>query len=455
MRTTSLASFSNALRALRRARDGNVASMFALALVPMVGLVGAGIDYGRANAARTELQSALDSTALMLSKEVVNLTQSQLQTKATDYFKALFTTPDVTDLIVTPTFTTNDGFELTVTGSGTVPNEFMGLFGHKTTKINSFAQVKWGNKRLRVALVLDNTGSMSSSGKMTALKTATKNLLKQLKDAATNSADVYVSIVPFSKGVNVGSEKFNATWLDFTDWDTKNGTCSKNAYKNKKNCVAANEVWTSKNRNTWNGCIMDRGPAVAPNPQDWDQKIDEPNPGIPASLYPAEQYGSCPQEILPLTNDWTALNNLVDGMFPAGSTNQPIGLVWGWLSLAGKTPLTAPAKDGGFTYQDVIILLTDGLNTQNRWFGNGSVVSPPVDQRMLDPGIALGTCDNIKKANVTIYAVQVNTGGDPTSTLLQKCATDASKFFLLTNANQMITTFEKIGSTLSQLRLAK
>ena len=42
--------------------------------------------------------------------------------------------------------------------------------------------------------------------------------------------------------------------------------------------------------------------------------------------------------------------------------------------------------------------------------------------------------------------MQVNTGGDPTSTLLQDCATDASKFFLLTSAGQIVTTFGQIGT---------
>ena len=66
---------------------------------------------------------------------------------------------------------------------------------------------KWGSSRLRVALVLDVTGSMASDGKMTALKTATKNLLTQLKSAATQNGDVYVSIIPFNKDVNVGIEQ--------------------------------------------------------------------------------------------------------------------------------------------------------------------------------------------------------------------------------------------------------
>ena len=63
--------------------------------------------------------------------------------------------------------------------------------------------MKWGNTRLRVALVLDNTGSMSSAGKLTALKTATTSLLGQLQTAAAKDGDVYVSIIPFVKDVAV------------------------------------------------------------------------------------------------------------------------------------------------------------------------------------------------------------------------------------------------------------
>ena len=65
------------------------------------------------------------------------------------------------------------------------------------------------------------------------------------------------------------------------------------------------------------------------------------------------------------------------------------------------------------------------------------------------------TCNNIKAAGVTLYTVQVNTGGDPTSTLLQNCASDSSKFFLLKSATAMVTTFSTIGTQLSNLRVAK
>jgi hypothetical protein len=99
-------------------------------------------------------------------------------------------------------------------------------------------------------------------------------------------------------------------------------------------------------------------------------------------------------------------------------------------------------------------LLTDGLNTQDRWYGDGYTVSTQVDGRQQI------TCNNLNAAGITVYTVQVNTGGDPTSTLLQNCAgspgkyPDSSKFFLLTSANEIVTTFKQIGTSLSQLRIA-
>ena len=81
-----------------------------------------------------------------------------------------------------------------------------------------------------------------------------------------------------------------------------------------------------------------------------------------------------------LTYDWTALSNKVDAMVPNGSTNQAIGLQWGWQSLTNP-PLTVPAMDPNYKYQQVIILLTDGLNTQDRWYGDGFNQSPQVDAR--------------------------------------------------------------------------
>ena len=42
---------------------GGVAPFLGLAVIPLVGLVGAAVDYSRANAMRTSMQAATDATA--------------------------------------------------------------------------------------------------------------------------------------------------------------------------------------------------------------------------------------------------------------------------------------------------------------------------------------------------------------------------------------------------------
>jgi len=116
----------------------------------------------------------------------------------------------------------------------------------------------------------------------------------------------------------------------------------------------------------------------------------------------------------------------------------------GYQSLTAA-PFTIPPKDSNYTYKEVIILLTDGLNTEDRWYNNAS----QIDARQKI------TCDNVKAAGITLYTIQVNTTGDPTSTLLKECASTQDKFYMLTSANAMITVFNQIGTELSNLRVAK
>src|SRR5262245_632658 len=88
-------------RALLRDRRANVALTFGITFIPVVTLVGAAVDYSRANSTRVALQAALDSTALMLSKEAGSLTQDQMNQKANDYFKAMFTRPEAKNVLIT------------------------------------------------------------------------------------------------------------------------------------------------------------------------------------------------------------------------------------------------------------------------------------------------------------------------------------------------------------------
>ena len=328
-------------------RRGGVAPMFAIAVIPVFGLVGAAVDYSRANSIRAGMQSAIDATALAMARLAPGLTEAELKQKSNDYFKAMFNHPEAKNLVITPTYTTAGGTQLNIAVSSSMDTSFMKLMGFSTLNIGSNSTVKWGNSRLRVALALDNTGSMASAGKMSALKTATNELLTQLKNAATNSADIYVSIVPFSKDVNVGSSNYDASWIDWSDWDKNNGTCSKGSSTKYSDCMQENgkPKWTPNSHSTWNGCVTDRGSSSSPAGQDYDTNADPPS-SAQSSKFPAEQFGSCTQAILPLTNSWSSMTTLVTNMTSNGNTNQGIGLAHAWMSLVGGGPYpTPPAKD--------------------------------------------------------------------------------------------------------------
>ncbi len=463
------------LNRFAHAKSGNVAVIFTVAVIPILGLAGAAIDFTRANSARTAMQAALDTTALMISKDVAGLTNEQISARAQQYFNALYHRTDTAPVHLDINYTGASSIELK--GSTTMETLLLKVVGPKTLDVGTASTAKWGNTRLRVALVLDVTGSMGENNneKMTALKTATKNLLGQLKAAAAHDGDVYVSIIPFNKAVNIGASNFNASWIDWTEWekDESNSRCSDNTSTTKAKCLSKGKIWSLKSHSTFNGCVMDRGPdslhesSLTTTGRDFDQTIDPPilTPIVKIeSFVPAEtsSFTPCPPQMMQLNFDWTAMNTYVDNLVPSGQTNQPIGLVWGWQSLvggvglplpSGGTLLPAPALDPAFQYQQVIILLSDGLNSNDRWYPPVNQ-EPRVDLRMLNSSGG-GTCKNVKDANFTLYTIHVETTpGAPESQLLRNCASEGH-FFMLRSGAEIITTFQAIGTELSKLRVAK
>jgi Flp pilus assembly protein TadG len=206
------------------ANQGNIAVIFAVALVPILTFMGAAIDYSRANSARSSLQSALDSTALMLSKDLTDgrISSSDIDAKAKSYFTALYTNKDSTVIsdnihaTYTPKDSTTGTSNIIITGSGYVTSDFMKIAGFPQLNFNTGATATWGNARLRVAMVLDVTGSMGSDNKMTNLQTAATNMVNTLSALNKQDGDIYISIIPFSRDVNIGSTSPAAAWV--TGW---------------------------------------------------------------------------------------------------------------------------------------------------------------------------------------------------------------------------------------------
>jgi len=176
---------------------------------------------------------------------------------------------------------------------------------------------------------------------------------------------------------------------------------------------------------------------------------DNTTPTIATTDFPAENTQNCVSSTLgSLGYDWSALSTQVDAMSPGGSTNQTIGLAWGWQAMTGGNPLGAPALPSNTSR--FIIEVSDGLNTQDRWSGDGSNQASVVDARM-----ALA-CSNAKAAGIVIYTIFVDLNGTQgNSTVLQNCATDSTKYFDLTTSGAIITTLNAIGQQITNVRVSQ
>lgn len=419
-------------------RKGNAAILFGLALLPMVGAMGAAVDYSQANSNRTSMQKALDATALQLAK-MMPLTQQDLDTKGWQIFSANIGNLNVAiasgDLVITTPATGQ--LQLSVTGQ--FQPQLAPVIGISQFPIGAHAQVTWGIKKLEIALALDNTGSMSSNNKLTELKAAANNLLTTLEQAAKTPGDVKVSIIPFHVNVNVGgfADK-NTAWLKWDRWTETEGTCSKkpSQYLTKTQCENNSGTWTVASHDLFDGCVEDRDKDPSVNHDALDT-----TPTNTATRFPARRCDWSLAQALPLTYDWTALHNRVNAMTAAGNTNVTIGLVWGWHSLTNTTPLdqaAAPATD----LSKYIILLTDGDNTQNRWSTSESSINARTT----------AACTNIKAAGIRIYTIRVINGN---ADLLRNCATDPSMYFDVQNASQLESVFNAIGGQLASLHLSQ
>jgi Flp pilus assembly protein TadG len=538
-----------AARRFAGANEGNIAVIFTIALLPILAFIGAAIDYSRANKARSSMQSALDSAALMLSKDLSagTIQTSDIPTKAQNYFSALYTDKDAQQVSINATYNAENsttGSTILLSASGQITTDFMKIAGFPTMGFGTSSTATWGNTRMRVAMVLDNTGSMAQNGKLTAMQQAANNMIDTLSSYNKQTGDVYISIVPFTKDVNVGTSNVSASWINWTEWEAEPPILvgnKSNSFKSAKagsNCpfTSSSQGFTCMDRPAtlsgatsaskipstgtyagyicpsidsgsktpgrtgiyYNGCYTTvtgssascgtntvctctgsgsstichlwRGDgtaataAAAPAHSTWtgcindrDQNYDTTNaaPGTssasPSTQFYAEQWGSClSATVFPMSNAWQNLKNQINAMTAAGNTNQAVGMAWGWQSLSTTNgPITAPAKDSNYVYKDYVVLLSDGLNTQNRWSTSQSSID--ARQELL--------CQNVKgDANnpVTIFTIQVNiNNGDPKSQVLQDCATNTSYFQMITSSGQTANAFQNIITEISKLRVAK
>ncbi|MGO4716656.1 TadE/TadG family type IV pilus assembly protein [Bradyrhizobium sp. 2TAF24] len=144
-------------------RRGNVAVLFGIAIIPVLGCVGAAIDYSLYNQRRAKITTALDAAVLMAtSKTEASLPADIVKVHATNMLNAQLATYGVT--VDSSNFDIKDnasGRIVTGTASGVMQTNFMQIMGVSSMTVNGSATAQVGlPPYIDFYLLLDNSPSM-------------------------------------------------------------------------------------------------------------------------------------------------------------------------------------------------------------------------------------------------------------------------------------------------------
>ena len=392
-----------------------------------------------------------------------------------------------------------------------------GFFTGKQIRVSATSQVAPGDS-LEVALVLDNTYSMSGT-RIATLKTAATNFVNILDKAAAMSRDddaLKISLVPFATTVNVGSGYRSASWMDtqglapthddiFASW-------------------ANRFTLLDRMQAPWGGCVESREapfdvqdtapttsdpktlfvPYFAPDEYDgWDPnrtdnaywvnnylpddltgtdwklrqqrtaKYDQAPVStayIGSGYYRGPNYECTLKPLVRLTTDTARVKQAIADLTVAGDTNIPMGLAWGWHTLSPRAPFKDGVAYGTPKTKKIAVLMTDGQNTifnNNR--ENKSIYSAIgyIGQKRV--GITDGTalerraavdarlsllCRNMKAQGVLIYTIRLEVA-DSEYAVLRNCATTPAMFHDVKQASELNKAFADIAKDIQKLRIAQ
>lgn len=406
-------------------QKGTTAVVFSLTLLPILAIAGAALDYSRASSARASLQKATDATALALVRDAGTLSDTQLRDLGQKVMDSMLA--DERNAVIDPIRIVKSGKTIRVIASGEVKTTMMGILGFDEMKINAQAESSWSNKKIELALVLDNTGSMNDvvggRRKLDELKRSSADLLRTLNQAAPDSETIKVSIVPFDTMVRVDpAANRTASWVRFT---------------------------SPAQQAAWRGYIMDRD---AP----YNTNDTAPSLATPETLFPANSRNDTNvaliQPLVSVVTGYRALQDTVTSMRAVGCTNITVGATWGLATLNNAAPMTGAAAPGTPDIEKIMILLTDGDNTQDRfthgWGCGGSVSNAPIDTR------TRSACGAVKAAGVRVYTIRLISGN---AALLRDCASlgkdGTPLYFDVQNTAALNGVFQQIVNEILGTRL--
>lgn len=483
------------LRRFRRDESGNVLILTAAILLPLLAMVGSGIDIARIHVTNSRLQQACDAASLA-GRWAVSAGNStdQVSAEAIKYFNFNFPQQTYDTTAFTPVVSLSGGSTkiVTITASTTLPMTIMKIWGSKSQTMSVTCSAKQDFVNTDIVLVLDTTGSMAdrasssdSQSKIQALRSAVLALYDQLKpiqdQLATGGMRLRYGIVPYSATVNVGKLIVGSNFehvnymLDPAPYQQcqsrdSNGKCT--SYKPVNVSHASASFY-----NSWPGCIEERATnssitaSTTSIPADaYDLDLDL-IPYSTATRWPpydpdaqqAENASVCPATAARLkTWDRDSLVSYLNGLTPSGATYHDIGMTWGGrLISANGVFADSPTTYNNMPVNKFIIFMTDGeLNTTLDTYSAYGVerydkrvtAGDLNSQRSRHQQRFSLMCSRVKNAGSSIWVVAFASALDQK---LVNCATNAGQASTSANSADLIAKFREIGKNIGALRLTE
>lgn len=444
------------LQKLKADQRGSIMPMFAILGVMLMVIAGAAVDYSRAVNNREKMAHALDAAALTLATKLSTsvMTDSEIDTLLGEAFAANIQTLGLDDVAIsnlTHTVDPDNGV-IDIATTVSVPTQFlsMGGIGPDELTVHVKTEVNYSRFNVELALVLDVTGSMRYD--IDTLQDASNDLLDTLIPEGTSESDskVKISIIPYSQGVNLGSDASTVT----------NGAAS-------------------------GSCVTERLGEAQYTDDPYDYTPEDAS--LVSSSYFGGGTGSCPgssMSLLPLTNDRTTLQNKIKALDDGGGTAGQTGVAWGWYTLSPNWTNVWPTDSAPGAYDDdellkFAIIMTDGDN--NRYYDQDvekcgwkfnyskyqyeyscytvpgwSEVSEGESYNNESSKRQRALCQAMKDEGITVYGIYFGTNTSSAGAKnMSACATDASTFYQANSSSELISAFGNIAKKIQAIYLAK
>ena len=478
------------LNEIRSDRRGNVAVIWAFALLPLLAVVGLTLDSQIAFSKKDRVQHALDSAVLAGARMLQSSnSKGQGSTHAETYFNSLIA--NNSGLTCDPVVISYpEDEEIQANIKCYQATTMSGLLGRSELEFNVTSTATYGVGKLDVAFVFDISGSMNSYGRIADLRDAASDAATTLLPlpGSSSDGDVRIAMVAYNSMIDAGNFFEKVTGMK------KNRTYTGTYTDRVEECENVCRFWWGSYCLSWRNecrwvdkqmtstksvsstCVYERDGSqkftdfqptqlktadlvdTLPSGQKRATTISHNVDGFLSTAYaefnPSNKswrvIGDDCRSIKPfeLSDNATQIDHYINSLNAGGGTAGHQGIAWGWYLISPEWGDVFDNSAEPLPYNEpdttkAMIIMTDGEFLNELYSSQGNSTEQ-----------AKALCDSIKAEDVVIFTIafQAPTSGEE---VLSYCASSGEHAFKATNGAELTASYQSIATSISDLRIKR